>query len=308
MDLVAYLKLVRLPLVFTAAADGAAGYLVLRSQLPAGEDGIAASGLLGAAGASACLYLFGMGMNDVADRRKDATGAPSRPIPAGRVGVRGAVTVCLVLLGASLLSLLAPDGGPRGARLLIWGALVLSILAYDFFLKSSATMGLVRALDLLLGMSLAGALTGEGFDAVREADGAWTFPWRSAGLLCLPAFVYVTALTDVSALEDAPVRRDRLYRGLLLMVAGSFLPLVVLRGRHPEAALYSLVLSAWLCRRAVGARDPKGVMLLVRDGVGGIILLNAALLAAAGAGALSLGVAALVLPAALSVKVFKRLA
>lgn len=49
-------------------------------------------------------------------------------------------------------------------------------------------------------------------------------------------------------------------------------------------------------------------MLLVRDGVGGIILLDAALLASFDSPIPALCVAALVIPAAISVAIFKRLA
>ena len=39
----------------------------------------------GLAGASSCLYLAGMALNDYADREVDAVERPARPIPSGRV-------------------------------------------------------------------------------------------------------------------------------------------------------------------------------------------------------------------------------
>ena len=65
-DLVAYLKLVRFPLVFTAIADSAAGYFIGRLG---GDDPITPTlGLL--ALSSAGLYLSGMALNDIADLPK----------------------------------------------------------------------------------------------------------------------------------------------------------------------------------------------------------------------------------------------
>ena len=60
--------------------------------------------------------------------------------------------------------------------------------------------------------------------------------------------------------------------------------------------------------RAAKAVDRKGVMILVRDGVGGIILLEAVTLFSAGLVVPGVAIAGLVVPAALSVAGFKKLA
>jgi hypothetical protein len=78
--------------------------------------------------------------------------------------------------------------------------------------------------------------------------------------------------------------------------------------KQPWADLLAAVLAGWIVRRARGAGEKKGVMLLVRDGVGGIILLDAALLASFDSPVPALGIAALVVPAVISVALFKRLA
>jgi hypothetical protein len=191
-----------------------------------------------------------------------------------------------------------PPGTPRLQRLALWGIVALAILAYDFFLKVSPTMGLVRAGNLLLGTAMGAglSLSGSGIP-LKEA-----LPWA------LPSFVYVTALTHVSTLEDEPGKRARLFRGLLFMIVGAFLPLALFEGKHPEAALPALLLGAWLCRRAIGARDKKGVMLMVRDGVAGIILLDSTLVTAAGFPAFGVGLALLLIPAFVSLTVMRRLA
>ena len=78
----AWLQLVRLPNVFTAAADVAMGYLVTHDTLrPATHFALLAA-------ASCLLYLSGMVLNDVFDADADARERPERPIPSGRVAQR----------------------------------------------------------------------------------------------------------------------------------------------------------------------------------------------------------------------------
>ncbi len=64
----AFLKLTRFPLVFTAIADSAAGYL-LTLPAPYRPDPVTLALL---AATSACLYASGMVFNDVADYLRDA--------------------------------------------------------------------------------------------------------------------------------------------------------------------------------------------------------------------------------------------
>ncbi|MBV8881671.1 MAG: UbiA family prenyltransferase, partial [Planctomycetaceae bacterium] len=121
-DLVAYLKLVRFPLVFTAIADSAAGYFIGRLG---GDDPITPTlGLL--ALSSAGLYLSGMALNDIADLDKDRQSAPSKALPSGRVSRRGAISLAVVLLGLSFLAACLAPGRLR--VLTAWGAVVVSIL------------------------------------------------------------------------------------------------------------------------------------------------------------------------------------
>ncbi|HXX95082.1 MAG TPA: hypothetical protein VEN81_15760, partial [Planctomycetota bacterium] len=75
--MIAFLKLFRFPLVFTAIADSAAGYLVVGRSAD-----LFILALL--AVTSAGLYCFGMAMNDIADRDRDREIAPNRVLPSGR--------------------------------------------------------------------------------------------------------------------------------------------------------------------------------------------------------------------------------
>ena len=72
-DVLAYLRLFRFPLIFTAIADSATGYL-LRTSWRGDPDPLT---LLLLAVSSAGLYCFGMAMNDIADRHRDREIAPN---------------------------------------------------------------------------------------------------------------------------------------------------------------------------------------------------------------------------------------
>jgi len=316
IDVVAYLKLFRFPLVFTAIADSAAGYLCVRG--PEIEVWILA--LL--AGASAGLYLFGMGLNDIADIDRDRQLAPTRVLPSGRLSLGMARSAVLTMLSLSFLCVMWLGLTGYGPQILFpWMAAVLCIVAYDLgWVKVPPTMGLVRASNMALGISIA--------TRIRYAETP-NQPYMFIPL-CLPVLVYVTGLTFVSTLEDRQDNRVRLWTGAGIMVLGAFLAASVGAPRlwpdsndafvhatygvfKPGLSLgalgFATLLSAWVLRRAIQAKDRKGIMLMVRDGIGGIILLESAVVVSStGAFLEGLALALLVIPAAVSVAIFKKLA
>lgn len=305
--MIAYLKLFRFPLVFTAVADSAAGYLLASRGAPQ------AAVLALLAVASGGLYCFGMAMNDIADLERDRALYPNRVLPSGRLLMRPAIAAAVVVAVLSGIAVLLVPEAPF-ARVALWLVIVFFIVAYDFFLKWPIVMGLIRAFNFLLGVAAA-------YFPQRELD-----PVGASALVFAGAsFVYVTALTFVSTLEEGEVSKARLFFGVGLMILAAAAPALVispfwrpeaglprageglvLRG-NPAASLAALLLIAWLAARGARARDRRGVMLLVRDGVAGIIVLDATLLLAAGLTVPGIVVAGLVLPAALLVAVFKRL-
>lgn len=305
-DLVGYLKLFRFPLVFTAIADSATGYLICT-----GIEEIRASALACLAVASAGLYFFGMALNDIADRIRDQQLAPTRVLPSGRLTLTSARVAAFLALGCSLGATIAVPETSLVQRLSTWALVVFFICAYNLFLKIPPVMGLVRAFNLLLGVVAARQI---GFDIAGQ-------PWQYA-MMAFPALVYVTALTYVSTLEDVGPSRMKLTLGaalmgvgvLLAVIAGPLVQKVVFFVPAEEAfagergAGFGLLLLAVIIHRARLAKDKKGVMLLVRDGVAGIILLDATLLRSFGDTWIAYIVAALLLPAFGSIAVFKRLA
>lgn len=307
-DLVAYLKLFRFPLVFTAIADSWAGYFV--SYLLASQHGepwaFQVSRLGNLALISGGLYLFGMSLNDIADQKKDKESAPNKVIPSGRVSPRGAVIASSMMLGLSILGVFTAPVQSQIRIQVVWGLALLAILLYDLgWVKIPPIMGLVRVFNFSIGL-----VTTRFLDPLDVT------------LLVAPEFLYVTALTYVSTLEDVALDKLRLRGGIIGMGLAVLLaaclystayyvrfPLIWAGGWHQAIVLaIAWIQVAWLVRRGWNAADKRGIMLLVRDGVAGIIVLDAVLVAGAVNWIHALIVGALILPAILSLAIFKRLA
>src|SRR4051812_21094752 len=94
------LQFTRAALVFTAVADTLAALLLRASRLaPPGMSAWRMLDLLAVACAllaSCCLYGYGMALNDLVDRRRDALLAATRPLPSGRLGLN---TAHLIVVG-----------------------------------------------------------------------------------------------------------------------------------------------------------------------------------------------------------------
>ncbi|RMG34196.1 MAG: 4-hydroxybenzoate polyprenyltransferase [Planctomycetota bacterium] len=152
--LLAIVQLMRLPAVFTAFADVFAGFALRNGTVE--FNGVFARLLV----ISGCLYTAGMVFNDVFDRREDARHRPGRPIPSGRVGLPAA-TLIGVLLIAAALGCAASLGRPT---IELASALTAAVLLYDGWGKRTplgpVVMGSCRALDVLVGASVAVASTG----------------------------------------------------------------------------------------------------------------------------------------------------
>ncbi|MCH8251784.1 MAG: UbiA family prenyltransferase [Planctomycetes bacterium] len=144
----AYLDLVRLPNLFTAAADVLAGYLYVGGDLAGWTTW---SRLVGV---SVGLYAFGVVLNDVLDIDRDARERPERPIPSGRVSRKSAIGVAMaaaVVAGGMAATLSV------GTALISMGIIACVVLYDGPFKKSRLAPGLMggcRGLNLALGMSV----------------------------------------------------------------------------------------------------------------------------------------------------------
>lgn len=205
--LAAYLQLVRLPTVFTALADIFLGFLLTHRGLEPLDD----FGLL--LGTSACLYLAGMVFNDVFDRRVDAEQRPTRPIPSGRVSLRGAAILgsTLILVGLVLATLIGRSS------LEVALLLAVAVLAYDSLLKKTPlgppAMGACRFLNVMLGAS------------------ATFFVWAKPQLyIALALGVYITGVTWFARTESEQSRRGQLAGSAVLLNLGLLMLLVLPAG------------------------------------------------------------------------------
>ena len=150
-----FLRLVRLPAVFTAPADVLAGYAIVH----AGWGPWPPLAALCAAGV--CLYAGGMVLNDWFDRTRDAATRADRPIPSGEVSPKAAATLGFGLLAAGVI--LGCVGGWLGGYPVRAGLAALAtaacVVLYDGPLKRTLAacpaMGACRACNLILGASAA---------------------------------------------------------------------------------------------------------------------------------------------------------
>jgi 4-hydroxybenzoate polyprenyltransferase len=257
----AWLQLLRPANVVTAAADVLAGVAV------AGHAPAATLACL--LPATMFLYAGGVVLNDYFDRHLDAVERPERPLPSGNISATAAGNFGLALLLAGV-GLAALAGQTTG---LLAAALALAIVLYDAGAKRHAlagplTMGLCRALNLLLGV------------AVLPATLATAWP------LALLPLVYIASVTLVSrgevhgsarhvaATASVLVAGVVAALGLLAIRPGSVWPLAL----GLTAAFGWRVLPAF--GRAVRSPDPATLGTAVRTGVLSLVLANAVVAAA----------------------------
>ncbi len=151
--LLTLLQLTRMALVFTAIADAWCGLLLWEKSQPwaAGVLSLLDPWRFGAiARVSVGMYGFGMTLNDIIDRRRDARISPGRPLPSGKLSVASAMTVCtlLLLLAMGSAALFRASGGPDPSLAIAAVTLAL-IWFYDAAGKylvgpGLVTLGLVR--------------------------------------------------------------------------------------------------------------------------------------------------------------------
>jgi 4-hydroxybenzoate polyprenyltransferase len=271
--LIAWLKLLRLPNVFTAAADVMMGFLVTHGNLePAWQVVLLVV-------SSCLLYLSGMVLNDVFDAEVDACEQPHRPIPSGKISRRSARNVgwAMMLSGvlvAWCLSITADDGRPAAVATL----LAICIVLYDAVLKGTPIapigMGACRAWNVVLGMSL-------GFVQA-------SLDWHVSEILIVAGLgVYVTGVTLFSSTDANVSSRAPLISGLVILLAGlavlatipaiaTNLALVVRReGWYFLWAVLALITTR-RCVLAIMQPTSQRVQAAVRHCVQSIIVLDAA--------------------------------
>jgi 4-hydroxybenzoate polyprenyltransferase len=286
-----YLQLVRLPNVFTAAADSLAGWLLVRGTLAEPERWLPLTL------ASMAIYAAGIALNDVFDYELDLRERPQRPLPSGKVSRQFAARLggLLLALGPALAAL-----SGSWASLAVASLLATCVLAYDAILRRTAlgpeVMGACRGLNVLLGMSQATDLGGPSC-------------WFVAGSLAL----FVTGVTWISRSETESGRRQGIIAGVVLEALGILglvyftSPLVGASQGSPGRTILPnlgwlvLALVAWIVGRAdiraMRRPVPETVQRAVKTGVFSLVWLNVGVVAVVRGPGLSLAVALLWFPA-----------
>lgn len=283
----AYLELVRVPNLFTAAADVLAGYLTVT----AGQD-IEVGRLGPLLLATVCLYGGGVVLNDYFDEAVDRVERPERPLPSGRVARAAARRLAVALFVAGALA--AALVGPWSLALAL--AIMFAASFYDAIGKRTSlgpvNMGFCRFLNLLLGASAMPALV----------------PARLS--LALLLMVHVTGVTVLSRGEVWGGQRITalVMVGALATVVCSMV-LLGLNGYLPDSSYLVFLLGFLLLvvppvARVYAQPSPRHIGLAVKWGVLGLVLLDAAFAAAHAGAWAGAAVAGLIIPSLLGARLF----
>jgi 4-hydroxybenzoate polyprenyltransferase len=178
-NLVTWGRSLRLSLLPTAMADGLAGFAIAGlTEFPTDERLLLFA-------SSACVYHGAMALNDWADRDKDATERPDRPIPSGELKAGH-----VLLLASALISLGLGIAFSLNLQLFAWMAAIAgTAIAYDLWLRGPVLgplcLGACRAMHM-------------------AAPIAWLAPERLQSFWYLPAGygLYVFTLSRLARLEE----------------------------------------------------------------------------------------------------------
>jgi len=284
----AYLDLIRLPNLFTAAADVVAGFLYFGGRVEDWAD------LFALITASVCLYAGGVTLNDVCDEARDSVERPERPIPSRRISRHAALrlAVALLIIGFGF----AAFTSTRAA--MIAGLLIVAIVLYDALLKSTpvapAVMGLCRALNLALGMHSAGTL------------------WTAAAMTPIGLiWLYITSVTFFARHEAAVSSRFQLTAGTI-GVCAAVAGLSAMAWIVPDAQVSFLwpmgllfVGLGYAGFRAASRPSPQIVQAAVKTFVISLILFDACMAWSARGPLAGLSVASLILPTYLLARILR---
>lgn len=301
-QLLAYLKLFRIPNVFTAIADVAMGFVfVSGTHYDWGS-------LIVLASASCLLYTAGMILNDVYDYAVDARDRPHRPLPSGQISIGRARNVGYGMLVAGVaLGFVAGAIGPT-RPILAWRSgmvalcLATSIVTYDGALKKTLigpiAMGACRFFNVLLGMSIG-------------ATGGWeTLLFEPIYFMVAGGIgIYIAGVTWFARTEAKESGRGLLIWGLLVMSGGLALLAYFPSLDTPSNVKISTRQSIWpfvlivlmfpvmrRCLVAIGNPSPQRVQAAVKQCIFSLVVLDAAIAMVIGQYAFAIGILALLVP------------
>jgi 4-hydroxybenzoate polyprenyltransferase len=273
----AWLQLFRVPNLLTVPGDAIAGFLLAQAAGLAANKPYLRMAL--AAAVSLLIYAAGLLWNDWFDLPEDLRERPSRPLPSGRVRTGQVALVANALVAASIA--VAAVAG----RTTLWVAVVLGavVLAYDMGLKrvpvvGPLAMGCCRGLSVLVGAAALGA------------DGLTRAPViaAAAGIA-----LYVAAVTWLARGEtrqrDVTTHRVAIVAAFFAWLGAVAVALLATGVVEPRWRWAMFPLAALACLWLRGCLAPLGrqpqpwvVQRTVGRLIRGIILMQAALVLAAG--------------------------
>ncbi|HIM31700.1 MAG TPA: hypothetical protein EYG57_19395 [Planctomycetes bacterium] len=275
-----YLRLFRLPNVFTAIADTSMAFAVASVDVP----NVAAFLLLILA--TSLLYTSGMVLNDTFDFEQDLKERPDRPLPAGRIDRQTAKQLGISMLAAGMVA--APiaiwlQGGNVISAAIFVGCLAATIYIYDAGGKRTVAgpymMGACRMLNILAVFCVA-----DDFGFVSE-HGIATDKIMIAGGIG----VYIAGITWFARTEAAEAsHRGRLSFALVHMLIGISLLMLFpewsqgerkwFLGSESQFFLLILILAIPVARRAaiaIANPAPGKVQAVIKQGIFSLIVFDA---------------------------------
>jgi len=285
-----WFKLIRVPAVFTAMADVVMGFFFVTPVADFG--GSAAVTLVLLVAASSLLYSAGMVLNDVCDYEEDCRDRPERPLPSGRISRRAAAwfgTGLLVggVLTAAMVSMIIASSAPWEMAFYLCSAIVL----YNLILKRTwagpVALGICRAINVLLGMSV--------------LSQHWEFyHFYVAGAVEL----FVIGVSVMARSETRRGARGMVLLGIVLMMAAvgslAWLPdwrsILVRASAWRSIVALLAVLVGWRCWRAVVDPSPAAVQQAVGQSLRSLVVLDAVITAAVAGLVPGVAVLALLVP------------
>ncbi len=149
--IIAWLRIFRIPNIFTVPGEAMAGYLLCRGDISKNE-------FIYLIIASISFYVFGLVTNDIADIREDRESSPRRPLPAGDISISSASYASLILILLALGFAFLTGAGTFTVGLVILAAIV----GYNFLSTRGSLfpgpllLSLCRLLNIMLGVTAAG--------------------------------------------------------------------------------------------------------------------------------------------------------
>ena len=149
--LIAWLRIFRIPNIFTVPGEAVAGYLLCRGDISKNE-------FIYLIIASISFYVFGLVTNDIADIREDSKSSPGRPLPSGDISISSASYASLILILLALGFAFLVGSGTFTVGLVILAA----ILGYNFLSTRGSLfpgpllLSFCRLLNIMLGVTAAG--------------------------------------------------------------------------------------------------------------------------------------------------------